>query len=60
MRTITVIKQDYLGKETLRYPGKLLKVAPHEIVIEMITSKVGTAISAIQQPSMRIPSPTVI
>lgn len=34
MKTITVIKQDYLGQETWRYAGSLVKRIPHEIVIE--------------------------
>ena len=34
MSTITIIKQDYLGQETLRYPGQLIERLPHEIRIE--------------------------
>jgi len=34
MTTITVIKLDYQGQETWRYQGKLLKHAPHQIVLE--------------------------
>jgi len=34
MKTITVIKQDYLGQETWRYAGSLVKRIPHEIVIQ--------------------------
>ena len=30
---ITVIKQDYSGRETYRYQGKLLSLSPHKIVI---------------------------
>ena len=34
MTTITVLKLDYKGQETWRYQGKLLKRAPHQIVLE--------------------------
>ena len=34
MRTITIIKQDYLGQETLRYSGQLIELLPHQIKIE--------------------------
>ena len=47
MRTITVIKQNYLGQETLRYPGKLLKLVPHEIVIEAYFDRDETMVEGI-------------
>jgi protein associated with RNAse G/E len=33
MQTITIIKQDFLGRETWRYQGKVIKLSPHKIVI---------------------------
>ena len=34
MRNITIIKQDYLGQEKLRYSGQLIERFPHGIKIE--------------------------
>jgi predicted RNA-binding protein associated with RNAse of E/G family len=34
MTTITILKLDHKGQETWRYQGKLLKRAPHQIVLE--------------------------
>jgi protein associated with RNAse G/E len=34
--TITVVKLDHLGEETWRYQGRLVKQAPHEIILEAI------------------------
>ena len=47
MRTITIIKQDYLGQESLRYSGQLIKRLPHEIRIEAYFNRDETIVKGI-------------
>lgn len=47
MSTITIIKQDYLGQETLRYPGQLIERFPHKILIEAYFDRVETIVEGI-------------
>jgi predicted RNA-binding protein associated with RNAse of E/G family len=47
MRTITVIKQDYLGQETLRYTGQLIERFPHKILIEAFFDREETIVEGI-------------
>jgi len=47
MRTITIIKQDYLGQESLRYSGQLIERLPHEIRIEAYFNRDETIVKGI-------------
>lgn len=47
LQTINVIKQDYLGRETYRYQGKLLSLSPHKIVISAHFDRQDTTVEGI-------------
>lgn len=47
MRTITIIKQNYLGQESLRYSGQLIERLPHEIKIEAYFNRDETIVEGI-------------
>lgn len=47
MRTITIIKQNYLGQESLRYSGQLIERLPHEIRIEAYFNRDETIVEGI-------------
>jgi hypothetical protein len=47
MRTITIIKQNYLGQESLRYSGQLIERLPHEIRIEAYFNRDETIVKGI-------------
>jgi protein associated with RNAse G/E len=44
---ITVIKQDYSGRETFRYQGKLLSLFPHKIIISAHFDRQDTPVEGI-------------
>ena len=47
MDTITIVKQDYRGKETWRYEGKLISRSPNKIVIEAFFDREDTPVEGI-------------
>jgi predicted RNA-binding protein associated with RNAse of E/G family len=47
MKTITVIKQDFQGRETHRYSALLLELLPHEIKIEAFFDREDTLVDEI-------------